>query len=198
MIKTKKLIFIVLAILAAVLLLSVLQIVIHRINNPTDQPGPDITGNACLIWGKGENESAIIPVQASLTRKHYTFGNNEDGICLNSLRVSDREFSDAGVWIYWAVMQDEQGAAMDIIGDEDFNFFYSSADMDRLIFGVCDASRILDYESASDISGKQAVLVFPADNEEAARNVLQKARSAGKAGKALQEWLAENHLLDCF
>lgn len=198
MIKTKKLIFIVLAVLAAVLLLSVLQIVIHRINNPTDQPGPDITGDACLIWGKGENESAIIPVQASLTRKHYTFGNNEDGICLNSLRVSDREFSDAGVWIYWAVMQDEQGAAMDILGDEDFNFFYSSADMERLIFGVCDASRILDYESASDISGKQAVLVFPADNEEAARNVLQKASGAGKAGEALQEWLAENHLLDWF
>lgn len=87
---------------------------------------------------------------------------------------------------------------MDILGDEDFNFFYSSADMERLIFGVCDASRILDYESASDISGKQAVLVFPADNEEAARNVLQKARGAGKAGEAFQEWLAENHLLDWF
>lgn len=52
MIKTKKSIFIILAVLAAVLLLSVLQIVIHRFNNPTDQPGPDITGNACLIWGK--------------------------------------------------------------------------------------------------------------------------------------------------
>ena len=198
MIKIKKLIFIVLAVLAAVLLLSVLQIVIHRINNPTDQPGPDITGNACLIWGKGENESAIIPVQASLTRKHYTFGNNEDGICLNSLRVSDREFSDAGVWIYWAVMQDEQGAAMDILGDEDFNFFYSSADMDILIFGVCDASRMIDGDSNLNLSGKKAVLVMPADNRKTAHNALYKARSAEKSGEFLKEWLAENQLEDLF
>lgn len=86
MAKTKKTIFIVLAILGTVFLLSVLQIVIQRFNNPMDQPAPDIVGNACLIWGAGENESAVIPAQASLTRKHYVFANHEDGICLNSLR----------------------------------------------------------------------------------------------------------------
>jgi hypothetical protein len=41
--------------LGAVLLLSILQIAIHRFNNPMDQPKPEIVGNACLIWGTGEN-----------------------------------------------------------------------------------------------------------------------------------------------
>ncbi len=198
MAKIKKPIFIVLAVLAVALLLSVLQIVIHRFNNPADQPGPDIAGNACLIWGTGENESAIIPARASLTRKHYVFGNNADGICLNSLQISDRELSDADTWMYWAVMQDEQGASVDISGDEDFSFFYSSADMDILIFGICDASRILDDDSNPDLSGKKALLVLPADDGAAARSTIQKARSAGKAGESFQEWLTENHLEDWF
>lgn len=198
MAKIKKSIFIFLAVLATVLLLSALQIVIHRFNNPMDQPGPEIAGNACLIWGAEENESASVPARASLTRKHYVFGNNEDGICLNSLRVSDREWSDEEAWMYWTVMQDEQGAAIDISGDEDFSFFYSSADMDILIFGVCDASRILDDDSNSDLSGKKAVLVLPADNVKTARDAVQKTCGAGKAGESLQEWLTGNHLEDWF
>ena len=44
MAKIKKTIFIILAVLAAVGLLSALQILIHRFNNPIDQPGPDISG----------------------------------------------------------------------------------------------------------------------------------------------------------
>lgn len=190
--KIQKPICILLAILGAVLLLSILQIAIHRFNNPMDQPKPEIVGDACLIWGTGENESAVIPARASLTRKHYVFGNNEDGICLNSLQLSGRKWADTHPWIYWAVMQDEQGAAIDISGDEDFRFFYSSADMDILIFGVCDVSRILDDTSNSDLSGKKAVLVLPADDGKAAWRTIQKARGAGKAGESLQEWLSKN------
>lgn len=193
MAKTKKTIFIVLAILGTVFLLSVLQIVIQRFNNPMDQPAPDIVGNACLIWGAGENESAVISVQASLTRKHFVFGNHEDGICLNSLRVSDREF-DRYPWIYWAMMQDEHGASLELIGDEDFNFFFSSADMDILIFGVCDVSRILDDDSISNLSGKKALMVLPADDSKAAWDAAKKACDAGWAGESLKEWLAKNHL----
>ena len=198
MAKIKKTIFIILAVLAAVGLLSALQILIHRFNNPIDQPGPDISGNACLIWGAEENESAIIPAKASLTRKHYVFGNNDDGICLNKLQIADRKFLDGDTWIYWNMMQNEQGAAIDISGDEDFNFFYSSADMDILIFGVCDASRMIDGDSNLNLSGKKAVLVMPADNRKTAHNALYKARSAEKSGEFLKEWLAENQLEDLF
>lgn len=194
MAQIKKTILIVLVILAAVFLLSVLQIAIQRFNNPIDQPAPDIVGNACMIWGTGENESAVIPAQASLTRKHYVFGNHEDGICLNSLRISDKEFSDGYPWIYWVVMQDGQGAAMERVGDEDFNFFFSSADMDILIFGVCDVSCILDDDSISNLSGKKALMVLPADDSKAAWDAVKKACDAGWAGELLKEWLAKNHL----
>jgi len=51
--------------------------------------------------------------------------------------------------------------------------------MDILIFGVCDVSRILDDNSNSDLSGKKAVLVLPADDEKAAWRTIQKARGAG-------------------
>jgi len=63
--------------------------------------------------------------------------------------------------------------------------------MDILIFGVCDVSRILDDNSNSDLSGKKAVLVLPADDEKAAWRTIQKARGAGKAGESIQEWLSK-------
>lgn len=196
--KATKPIFIFLAVLIAVLLLSVLQYVIHCVNNPVDQPGPDIVGNGCLIWGAGPDESTVIPVSASVTRKHYVFGNHEDGLCVYQLQADGREWSDDGRWIYWAALLDEMGAAVNISKDEDFSFFYSSADMDVLIFGVCDVSRILDPDLNPNLQGKKGVLVLPADGSEDARGAVQKASGAGYAGESIKEWLAENHLEDCF
>lgn len=191
--KVFKPIVIVLAVVAAVVLLSVLQYVIQWVNDPVDQPGPEISGNGVLIWGAGPDESAVIPVSASLSRKHYVFGNKEDAICLYKLTAKDRTWEDDGIWLYWVpILEGDKGASVKILGEGDFGFFYSSGDMGTLILGINDASRIVD--SSSGAEGKKAVLILPADEDAAAAGLVRDAFADGYAGKNLKNWLSENQL----
>lgn len=191
--KAFKPIVIVLAVIVAVALLSVLQYVIQWVNDPVDQPGPEISGNGVLIWGSGPDESAVIPVSATVTRKHYVFGNKEDAICLYKLTAKDRRWEDDGLWLYWLpILEGDKGASVQISGGEDFGFIYSSGDMDTLILGINDASRILDSNSGAE--GKKAVLILPADDGAVAASLVRDAFADGYAGENLKNWLSENQL----
>lgn len=190
--KAFKPIVIVLAVVAAVVLLSALQYVIQWVNDPVDQPGPEISGNGVLIWGSGPDESAVIPVSASLSRKHYVFGNKEDAICLYKFTAKDRTWEDDGRWLYWIPILEGDKGALTISGGEDFGFIYSSGDMDTLILGINDASRILDSNSGAE--GKKAVLILPADEGAAAAGLVRDAFADGYAGKNLKNWISENQL----